>query len=387
MSFLVARMEKMKSQNLGGIQKHNQREFDTFSNKEIDTERSYMNFDLVNQSEINYRDRIMDIIQKQKTDKRAIRKDAVLVNEWIITSDQKFFENMDLKEIENFFETAADFFKKRYGKQNLAYGQVHLDESTPHMHLGVVPMKDGKLQAKNIFNRKELFEIQEKLPEHLKENGFNLERGIPNKERKNLTVPEFKEMKSKLTEMTQIEKNTLDSIKVLEKEKFFLERQINESKDYLKEEHPQPNVKKFTLKSTGEEIYGLSKVDFLQLDAIRKSSNQVIAENERLESENKSLKDNEKHLKAHIDVLEETQGEISTILKTAQNHASKFAEGVLERSITYAKKFSKNKNSEIEKEKEKILENINESPNGLADYENWKKKNAEFQKRKRNLQI
>ena len=54
--------------------------------------------------------------------------------------------------------------------------------------------------------------------------------------------------------------------------------------------------------------------------------------------------------------MEETQEEISTILRTAQNHSSKFAEGVLERSITYAKQFSKNKNPEIEKEK--ILENI-----------------------------
>jgi hypothetical protein len=35
-----------------------------------------------------------------------------------------------------------------YGKQNIAYATVHNDEQTPHMHLGVVPMRDGKLQGK-----------------------------------------------------------------------------------------------------------------------------------------------------------------------------------------------------------------------------------------------
>ena len=53
----------MKSQNLGGIQKHNQREFERNSNPDIDEERSHMNVDLVNPSNIDYRDKIMKIIE------------------------------------------------------------------------------------------------------------------------------------------------------------------------------------------------------------------------------------------------------------------------------------------------------------------------------------
>ncbi|HGE2852158.1 TPA: plasmid recombination protein, partial [Salmonella enterica subsp. enterica serovar Dublin] len=63
MSYLVARMQKMKSQNLGGIQRHNQREFENHSNKEIDVSRSHLNFDLFNHENIDYRDRIMNIIE------------------------------------------------------------------------------------------------------------------------------------------------------------------------------------------------------------------------------------------------------------------------------------------------------------------------------------
>ena len=33
---------------------------------------------------------------------------------------------------------------------------VHLDESTPHMHMGVVPFQDGKLSSKAMFDKEEL---------------------------------------------------------------------------------------------------------------------------------------------------------------------------------------------------------------------------------------
>src|SRR5699024_2466272 len=71
-------------------------------------------------------------------------------------------------------------FSERYGKQNIAYATVHNDEQTPHMHLGVVPMRDGKLQGKNVFNRQELLWLQDKFPEYMKKQDFELkcvERG------------------------------------------------------------------------------------------------------------------------------------------------------------------------------------------------------------------
>lgn len=44
MKKIVARMLKMKAGNLGGIQRHNQRETDNHSNEDIDTERSHLNY-------------------------------------------------------------------------------------------------------------------------------------------------------------------------------------------------------------------------------------------------------------------------------------------------------------------------------------------------------
>src|SRR5699024_12497516 len=91
-----------------------------------------------------------------------------------------------------FFEESYKLFSERYGKQNIAYATVHNDEQTPHMHLGVVHMRDGKLQGKNVFNRQELLWLQEKYHEHMKKQDFELKRGKRGYDRKNIETTKFK---------------------------------------------------------------------------------------------------------------------------------------------------------------------------------------------------
>lgn len=195
---IVARMMKLKAENLKGIEVHNQRETDKHSNKEIDTSKSHLNYDLVNQKKINYKKEIQDYIQKNRTSKRAVRKDAVLVDEWILTSSSDFFVDLSSADSKKFFQSCLTYFEERCGKNNIQYATVHLDETTPHMHLGIVPMVDGRLNHKLLFDRQSLINIQEELPKHLKNQGFYIERGIKDKERKHLTVPEYKEMQQEM---------------------------------------------------------------------------------------------------------------------------------------------------------------------------------------------
>ena len=192
MSYIVARMEKMKVGNLGGAYRHNERIFKNHSNKDIDPNRSHLNYELTDRDRsVSYEKQIKNYVNETKISKRAIRKDAVLCDEWVITSDKKFFER--LEQVQEFFETAKKYFEEQYGKQNIAYASVHLDESTPHMHMGVVPMKDGKLSSKAMFDREELKSIQDKLPKYMNEHGFEVERGELNSEKKHKTVAEFKQ--------------------------------------------------------------------------------------------------------------------------------------------------------------------------------------------------
>ena len=79
---LLSEWQKMKSHDLKGIQFHNQRERESKTNSDIDKERSNENYDLVNDENINYNERVKEIIESQKTGTRKTRKDAVLVNEF-----------------------------------------------------------------------------------------------------------------------------------------------------------------------------------------------------------------------------------------------------------------------------------------------------------------
>lgn len=186
-------MQKMKAANLGGAYRHNERVFENHSNKDIDTGRSYLNYELTNRDcSVSYEKQIKVYVNENKVSKRAIRKDAVLCAEWIITSDKAFFDNLNEEQTRRFFETAKNYFAENYGEANIAYASVHLDESTPHMHMGIVPFKNGKLSAKAMFTREELKKIQDDFPKYMNENGFKLSRGQLKSDRKHLSVADYK---------------------------------------------------------------------------------------------------------------------------------------------------------------------------------------------------
>ena len=252
-------MQKMKAGNLVGIGNHNQRKTESHSNKEIDVSKAHLNYDLVNRTE-NYKSDIEQFIEENKSTTRAIRKDAVLVNEWIISSDRDFFENLSERETENFFERSKDYFAEKFGEENIRYATVHLDESTPHMHLGIVPFdQDKKLSAKRVFNRQALRDVQEELPEYLQKFRYEIERGRKGSDRKNLTVPEFKEMKK---EQQQMESKRDQAIEVTEVKRQELLSYIRDKEiDWdFKDIQAEKEVKEVKV-PTGEKFLGIERTE------------------------------------------------------------------------------------------------------------------------------
>ncbi|MQI03954.1 plasmid recombination protein, partial [Escherichia coli] len=127
----------------------------------------------------NFNDLIDEKIERNYTGKRKIRKDAVKHIDGMITSDNKFFSNQTPADTKRFFEHAKEFLEQEYGKDNLLYATVHMDEKTPHMHFGIVPItKDGRLSAKDVVgNKKALTSFQDRFNEYVNERGYELERG------------------------------------------------------------------------------------------------------------------------------------------------------------------------------------------------------------------
>ncbi|WP_440857572.1 MobV family relaxase [Staphylococcus shinii] len=180
MSYSIVRVSKVKSgTNTTGIQKHVQRENNNYENEDIDHSKTYLNYDLVNDNKQNFNNLIDEKIEQNYTGKRKIRTDAVKHIDGLITSDNEFFNNQTPEDTKRFFEHAKDFLEQEYGKDNLLYATVHMDEKTPHMHYGVVPITDdGRLSAKEVVgNKKALTEFQDRFNEHVKQRGYDLERG------------------------------------------------------------------------------------------------------------------------------------------------------------------------------------------------------------------
>jgi hypothetical protein len=181
MSFSIVRVAKVKSKvNTTGLQKHIQRENENYENKDINHDKTYLNYDLVNESDIDFNQKIDEKIEENYNGKRKIRSDAVKHIDGLITSDNEFFDNKSPDEIKAFFTDAKQFIEDEYGQQNLLYATVHMDEKTPHMHYGVVPITDdGRLSAKDVVgNKKALTQFQDRFNQYLNDKGHNLERGI-----------------------------------------------------------------------------------------------------------------------------------------------------------------------------------------------------------------
>ena len=202
MSQLAAHMQKFKIGNLGGLQRHDERTLQHHSNPDIDVSKSLDNFSVLPPERLDrsrsLHKQVQEIIADERVSNRAVRKDAVVLAEWVISSDSAFFEGLSSDETERFFTDAYQWFANHFGADHIPYATVHMDETTPHMHMGVIPLTNGRLSAKTIFNREALRFIQADLPQKLNEKGWNIERGERGSKRKHLSIERYKEVAESL---------------------------------------------------------------------------------------------------------------------------------------------------------------------------------------------
>lgn len=191
MGFAVVHMMKIGKGGVRGIQSHNQREKEPHTNPDIDKTRTKDNYDLLG-SRLNYHREINDRIRQLAANTKTVRKDAVVLCNFIVTSDEQTMKAMSPEKQRAFFEDAVNFFADRYGMDRLVNATVHMDETTPHMHIGLVPVtEDGRLSAKSIFTKTELKSLQTDFAKEVG-NRYGLERGVEGSERAHLSEQQFK---------------------------------------------------------------------------------------------------------------------------------------------------------------------------------------------------
>ncbi|MED2513451.1 MobV family relaxase, partial [Bacillus thuringiensis] len=174
-----------------------------------------------------------------------------------------------------FFEESVCFLKARYGEENFVYASVHVDEKTPHMHVGMVPVNEKqKLSAYSFFkNKSELHDLQDKIYEHVKEKGFDIERGVSS-DRKHLSTQRFKAV----TLQQEIEKLEQEK-KEIDSRLYDLKFSLNQAKSV--DEIPVKEKGGFIRSKTVE----IDSEDFESIKVLAKSSEVLRSENRRLKNE------------------------------------------------------------------------------------------------------
>ena len=187
-------MEKYKRADIVGIERENERDenYKSTRNPQIDKSKTYLNYHTM-PYEKNYLPFIDERI-KQLSPKRKIKDDAVLVTSFILGSDKDFFDRITAEQQKKFFADCTDFFSERCGKENVVSAVVHLDESTPHLHFNLMPVTDGRLCAKELFDRTALRELQTDFYEVVGKK-YGLKRGKEGSTAKHLDTVAFKTKK------------------------------------------------------------------------------------------------------------------------------------------------------------------------------------------------
>ena len=177
------------------------RELDEYKNN-VDEERTHLNYNLIEGSETR-----ADIIAKINTRvhdvmgdkiKPQTRKNMKPLGTWVVTLPQELNDLSD-DEKRDFFETALEFVGDRYGKENLVYAAVHMDENQPHMHVGVVPVctsrKTGKetVSSASMFTKKDLKTFHDDLEKIMTEKYGKKHLMKNGRTKGNYTLDELKE--------------------------------------------------------------------------------------------------------------------------------------------------------------------------------------------------
>ena len=315
MSYAIVRNEKLTRRKAQGICVHNDRKAKNHTNKEIDPERTHLNY-YFKKNNLNYV-KEFDKLKKENDLKGNIRSNSIIMCEMLFTSDSDFFTKIGEKETKRYFEESYKFIcnYKDLGEENIISAVVHLDEGVPHMHLVYVPVIHIKDKAGNDIDkvccrdfwkgRDSYRRLQNDYYEYVTSKEFDLERGLPVEETgaKHEKIEDLK----KLTNFENTKK-VLDNIKLelpkvpdindiklikLNKEK--VENEIIKPKDDLITKLYNENV--LLHKTLWRQVVLVDKAEKYQ-----KERDKIIADNKELQNTVENLKHEYEEKNYNLDV-------------------------------------------------------------------------------------
>lgn len=120
------------------VANHNLRQVDS---RNVDKKRTPKNLYLIGSPSTDVLLEVEDRLAKCP----KYRKDAVKTVNLVLSASPEFFD--DKQKLKQWEQKTQKWAEDTFGKDNIIYSVVHYDEKTPHFHICLVPIKDGKLNA------------------------------------------------------------------------------------------------------------------------------------------------------------------------------------------------------------------------------------------------
>lgn len=330
MSVGVIRVAKMKSGSVKKIEIHDYRENNfNYVHKDIDSHYTGQNYALYSQN-CSFNQSIKKRIAQLNLP-RAVRKDAIVMVQVLVTSDCDFFSNLAKEQQKQFFEDSYYFLSERYGKENIISATVHLDEKTPHMHFNFVPVtSDGRLSAKSVLTRQNLIEQHTAFYEQVGQK-YGLNRGQTKEERikqgnhqKNMTMPEYKAYMAELNQMRERAEILESELKTLREQKKLLENQIEGLQSDLKAKELAINeiLKIQPQKTLTGALKGITVEDIKNLKKTAMEAQKAKTELDRIRKEDKHLMELVLSVKEHL-AKNDTETQVNEVTKQFEQFRKK----------------------------------------------------------------
>jgi len=335
----------MTINDLAQIGSHNKREKKAYkSNPDIKLELTKNNIELVPLAEkyvkgfkLLVKDYEKEHNERMKTERDDRKKTfnemlnkskSVVADELMFTATHKFFNDKSKEEIMRWANTCMDFVYNDLGykKEQVLHATIHLDEKTPHIHCVVVPLvkkldKRTNTERYTISKKQyirdniHLSELQDVYNLRLREAGFELERGIKNRDRKHIKIKEFKKTTRYYENKADTLNKNLDNAMNEFEEKMKTTKSTIIDKEYVKVRKDTFDSMNKVITETKKAVEFQPKVQelFSEIDTYTKSHQTLEKENSNLKREVKALttrnqnltKENNK-LKSYLKAILET---------------------------------------------------------------------------------
>lgn len=286
MSYAIIRNVNYKLKNLAGIYRHNERKNTHYSNGDIDKQKSKQNYS-IKAPYSTYEKMFRDLREKQQL-KGMIKKVSNVMCEFVITSDKLFFDQIGEKETKRYFQTAYNFVASynNLGEEFIVSAKVHLDESTPHLHILFVPVVHKKDKAGNQISKVACSEywkgkdsyrkLQDNFYSYMTKAGFDLERGNKS-ENEHIPIEKLKQIT--YYEVQEIFKDT----------KHFEEEKVTNDIEMIRTDYKRVISKFNKIASRYTRIKNVVEETMEQAEKVQRQNDELLQENENLKRENEGL--------------------------------------------------------------------------------------------------